>query len=305
MTATLSRRPRLHRLQLTAIRLSPKAEAPWRVGSQTGEFLYDTAPLDEQTRRERDEEFTWAASKGRRHSLTNGYLSYEKRRIIAPGALIMPDGIPTRALDWIKRANELNWRAMNRRLALSGVPLNTDGAFTGPGAIANAQALAAVTGGTINIAWWTPLTYTPFPGANGLKCPAAYRLTAGGLITSSAAAQTYTMNPAVGTAVAGQVLGASTALALGSTITNAFWRLAYDMVIRTPGTSSTTVGGGLIHWGTTAGASATVSNALFGGGNTVATADIVTSQQALLIAATPSAAGVSVTPTMVQWASWD
>jgi hypothetical protein len=78
-----------------------------------------------------------------------------------------------------------------------------------------------------------------------------------------------------------------------------------------PGTSGTAVGSGEITWGTTAGATpgtptaTNPSNALFGAGNTVATADFQTTAQGLLIAATPSAAGVSVTPNVVVFQSLD
>jgi hypothetical protein len=214
-------------------------------------------------------------------------------------------------LAWLMRHERMRWKVINGQLASRGEPVASSGQFAGPGAFSNAQALSAVTGGTSNVAWWSPSVYTPIP-ANSVKAPAAYRLVAWGIITSSGAGQTIQVNPAVGTAVAGQSLGTSAAaLALGSTITAAYWRLEYDMVMRTTGTSGTAVGGGLFMLGTSAGATpqpptaTNPSTYLIGAGNTTATADFQATAQGLLIAATPSAAGVSVTPTMVIWQSLD
>jgi hypothetical protein len=213
-------------------------------------------------------------------------------------------------LTWLMRHHGSYWKLINGQIAGKGVPTNTTGTYAGPGAFANAQAGAAVTGGTTNVAWWSPATYSPIP-ANSVKAPAAFRLKAGGLVTSSGAGQTITLNPAIGTAVAGQALGASSVHVLGSTITGAFWRLEYELLIRTTGTSGTAVGTADFMWTTTAGASPATptatnpSSALFGGFNTVATADFQGTAQGLLIAATPSAAGVSVTPNGIIFQSLD
>jgi hypothetical protein len=242
---------------------------PWRIDSTAGAHVWDTQPMSDADLACRDEELKWL-------------MVHEARR----------------------------WKVVNGRIAQKGDPVMNRGNFSGPSAYANAQALAAVTGGAANVRWWDPAIYSPIP-VNSVQAPTAFRLWASGLVTSSAAGQTLTMNPAIGTAVAGQALGASAALALGSTITGAFWRLEYGLLIRTPGTSGTAVGSGEITWGTTAGATpgtptaTNPSNALFGAGNTVATADFQTTAQGLLIAATPSAAGVSVTPNVVVLQSLD
>lgn len=242
---------------------------PWRIDSTAGAHIWDTQPMSDDDLKLRDEELKWL-------------MVHEGRR----------------------------WKVINGRIAQKGDPVMNRGNFSGPGAYANSQALTAVTGGAINVAWWAPGTYSPIP-AQSVQAPMAFRLWASGIVTSSGAGQTLTMNPAVGTAVAGQALGASAALALGSTITGAFWRLEYGLLIQKPGTAGTAVGSGEITWGTTAGATpgtptaTNPSNALFSAGNTAATVDWVTTAQGLLIAATPSAAGVSVTPNIVVFQSLD
>lgn len=213
-------------------------------------------------------------------------------------------------LKWLMWHDARSWRMINGQIAAAGVPVNSRGPYAGPGAIANAQALTAVTGGTTNVAWWSPAVYSPIP-ANSVQAPTSFRVMAAGLVTSSGASQTLTLNPAIGTAVAGQALGASSAMALGSTITGAFWRLEYDLIVRTSGTSGTAVGNGEMTLGTTAGATpgtptaTNPSNYMIGGFNTVATADFQATAQGLLIAATPSAAGVSVTPNGIIFQSLD
>jgi hypothetical protein len=268
---------------LPSIRLHRRSSAAWRENSNTGFFLFETAPLSVADMKNRDEELAYLSRKGKRVGVINGYLSGEE-------------------LSFLKRQFRKDWRAHFARMAVLG-PVMTRGNYAGDPAYAPAQALAAVTGGTANVLWWTPSVYTPIP-ANAVQAPATWRMTAGGLVTSSSTSQTITMNSNVGTAV-GTGLGSSTALALGSTITNAFWRTAGDLTVRTSGSSGTAVGNFLIHWGTTAGASATVSNALWGGGNTVQTLDFQSTAQGLAIGATPSAAAISVTPTYVHFANWD
>lgn len=245
---------------------------PWHVGSEEPMLPHHLAI--------RDEELAWLMKNNRRH-----------------GWGVM-DGKLTE-----KAGGRQSWARLMRSLHASGVPVAMpEGTYGGLLAYPPAQNLAAVTGGTINVAWWNPAVYSPIP-ANAVLAPQAYRVAATGLVTSSGAGQTLTMNPAIGTAVAGQALGASTALALGSTITNAFWYMMGDITIRTSGSSGTAYGMFKYVFGTTAGATVTVSTALFG--NTVATADFQSTAQGILIAATPSAAGVSVTPTQVHLMDWN
>lgn len=209
-------------------------------------------------------------------------------------------------LEWIKRHQRKGWKLINGRIAQSGDPVAVQGSYGGVLAYPPAQALTAVTGGTTNVAWWTPTTYSPIP-ANSVMAPEGYRLEASGTITTTGA-QTVIMNPAIGTAVAGVALGASATLTGPSTITGALWKLFGDLTIRTAGTAGTAYGTFLLVMGTTAGATPATPTAtnpshwLFG--YTVATVDW-TAAQGLLIAATPSAAGVSVTPQQVHWTSWN
>jgi hypothetical protein len=194
------------------------------------------------------------------------------------------------------------WKQRTAQAKREG-PTAIIGGFAGLVAPPPAGALAAITGGVANVAWWSPSVYTPFP-LNGLQAPEAFRLMAAGTFTSTAAGQTVTLNPAVGTVVAGVSLGSSSALALGSTVT-AYWQLEADLTIRSigpPGANSVAIGLFTLFFGTTAGATSTVTTSIFG--LTAASFD-ATVAQGLLIAATPSATGISVTPQQVHFSSWN
>jgi hypothetical protein len=134
--------------------------------------------------------------------------------------------------------------------------------------------------------------------------PDCYRIVASGLITSSGAGQTIIPNANLGTAI-GTGLGAGVAAALGSTITSAQWYLLGDVTLRTAGTGGTAIAQFVIKVSQTAGAGtgANVLNTLFGG--TAQTAIDFTAAQGLTLGATPSATGVSVTPTQVHWMSFN
>jgi hypothetical protein len=275
------------------------ARGAWRrLDSAIGSYIWDTEPLGPDRTQDRDERLAWNLRRRRRGwAVLNGHLTQPRSGV---SDLIAELAARERA----------NWPGVLAGLRAAGAPTAMRGNFSGPTAYTPAQALAAVTGGTTNVAWWSPSTYSPIP-ANSVQAPCAFGIWAGGLITSSAGAQTITMNPGIGTAVAGAALGPSSALVLGTTITNAFWALFGRVIVRTSGTSGTAVGNFDMDWTTAAGASpgtptaTNPSKTLFGGGNTVATADFQATAQGILIAATPSAAGVSVTPNHVIMTSFD
>jgi hypothetical protein len=206
-------------------------------------------------------------------------------------------------LRWIRRHERRDWKLINGRIANSGDPTALEGTYGGVLAYPPAQNLTAVTGGTANVAWWSAALYTPLP-ANSVLAPDCYRVIASGLITSSAASQTVIPNANLGTAI-GTGLGAGVAAALGSTITNAQWYLLGDVTLRTAGTAGTAIGQFVIKIGQVAGAAtgANVLQTLFGG--TAQTAIDFTAAQGLSLGATPSAVGVSVTPTQVHWMSFN
>jgi hypothetical protein len=204
---------------------------------------------------------------------------------------------------WLKRHERKDWKLVNGRLANSGDPIALEGTYGGVLAYPPAQNLTAVTGGTSNVAWWSAALYSPLP-ANSVLAPDCYRIIASGLITSSGAGQTITPNANLGTAI-GTGLGAGVAAALGSTITSAQWYLLGDVTLRTAGTGGTAIAQFAIKVSQTAGAGtgANVLTTLFGG--TAQTAIDFTAAQGLTLGATPSATGVSVTPTQVHWMSFN
>lgn len=192
------------------------------------------------------------------------------------------------------------WRMMNGQLRVEKQPTALEGIYAGLVAYPPAQSLTAITGGTSNVAWWSSSIYSPLP-ANSVLAPEAYRICATGTVTSTAASQTITPSLNCGTAV-GTGLGTGPAITLGSTITNALWYLMGDLTVRLPGSSGTIIGHMVLKVGTTAGASTTITHAMYG--NTVQTVDFTTAL-GLTVGATPSASGVSVTPTQVHWMSWN
>lgn len=211
-------------------------------------------------------------------------------------------------LRWLMRQEGRRWSLINGRIAGSGDPtMMARGNYGAPAAYALDQANTGIAVGTSNVALWTPASYSPIP-ANSVQAPMSFRLRANGLVTTSAASLTTTITGAVGTAVTGTSMGASTAMSLpGATaITNAYWDLQYTMTIRTGGESGTAVGFGNIVWTTAAGPSASTSQELFGGGNTVASSiNWVTTAQGLLIYAVASATTVTIQPTQIHFANWD
>lgn len=162
---------------------------------------------------------------------------------------------------------------------------------------------AAVTGVTVETALFSAVLYSSIP-AGFLRSPQTFSLYISGLVTSSAAAQTVILTPRVGTSTAGAALGASTALALGSTITNAFWDTWFNFTTRAvgSGTAAAIYGIGDARVGQTAGPTATLVTGLYGG--TVANFDS-TIAQGLFMGVTPSAAGVSIQATQVRLVAWD
>jgi hypothetical protein len=205
---------------------------------------------------------------------------------------------------WLKNHERRNWKLINGRIAGSGDPTMLEGTYGGLVAYPPAQDLTAVTGGTANVAWWTPALYTPLP-ANSVLSPEAYRIAATGRVTSSATTQTITPNANIGTAI-GTGLGAGAAMSLGSAtaVTNMLWFMLGDVTIRAAGSAGVAIGSFVLKITNAAGASTSIIQEIFGGAATQTAIDF-TAAQGLALGATPSAAGVSVTPTQVHWMSWN
>ena len=169
--------------------------------------------------------------------------------------------------------------------------------------MANAEpvnAPAATTGVTAETNLYTPATTTNADwalipqGPNGFKSPQTWICYYGGSITSSASGQTCAFTFRIGTSAtpsSNQSLGATGAIALGATISNALWQGWTIFTVLTPGTGATAIGTSTVNVGQQAGAATSTNTGM--AGNTTATFD-ATLQQGFVISVTPSATGVSV-----------
>lgn len=205
------------------------------------------------------------------------------------------------------------WGQQMRAVKAAGVPTAGLG-FTGPvqpniEPVAN---LTAVTGVTAETNLYTPATTTNAAFAllpiGSMRAGQAFRIFAGGVVTSTAAGQTVAITSRLGSSAtpsSNASLGATGAIALGSTITNALWWYEGHMTIRTvgAGTAATAVNHANIQVGQQAAGSSTSANTGLSG-NTTASFDS-TIQQGFVISVTPSAAGVSVTLTQFLLVAWD
>lgn len=153
--------------------------------------------------------------------------------------------------------------------------------------------LTAVTATTETILW-NVSNFSPIP-AGDCRPGKIYRLTAGGIITTSTSG-TLTITPRFGLTVAAAItMGASIAQTVPVSLTNVPWELSFTLVCRTvgaPGTNSTVIGAGVFTMAGTAATAGSGMNVNFGG--TSATVD-VSIATGITIGWTLSVAG-SVTP---------
>lgn len=196
------------------------------------------------------------------------------------------------------------WRSRFSKLVRSGDPLALLGGIAGIEAGANVPAatVTAVTGVTANTALWTPALYTPIPAL--AQAPKMYSLDAAGVVTSSAGSQTVIINPHIGTGAVGTNLTASSAQTLGSTITNAIWRLEADFTIRTSGTGTAATARGSFSFQYTVVANVGAPTTVIWRSTADATFDS-TVLNALVMGVTPSATGVSIAAEQIRYASWN
>jgi hypothetical protein len=208
--------------------------------------------------------------------------------------------------DVVAAANEQGrrWKEISNRLREGGEPQALLGGLAGIIADVPLADLSAVTGGTANVKWWDALQFTPVPAQTGVK--ALFSLRSYGNVTSSAAAQTVTPSAHVSTTgVIGTNLTAATAAqTLGTTITNAIWHYYADLTVRTPGTGTAATMIGDFEFGYTVLAAGGAPTSIIWRSTSAATFDS-TVQNGVAFGATPSAAGVSVTPRQIRWESWN
>lgn len=230
----------------------------------------------------------------------------------SPNALRRLDDI-----DELVRFERASWLEINRKLVREGDPTALQGGFAGLPNLPPAAALATVTSISGTVAMWTSSLHSPI-NANTVQAPQAYRLAAGGTITTSTSPGNLGWDPRVGsgstinTAVSGTTLGASTTPALTASITSAFWNVMGDITIRSiggPGANST-VYGFFTYWGTQATSGGLAGPAVVGAGHNLAFGGTSASVD-LSVAAGFSLGFVSTVTTItlvtqyVHWASWN
>lgn len=165
-----------------------------------------------------------------------------------------------------------------------GRQLFSDGPFLDP-QVANGTALVATTAEAL----WLGTQYTPI-FANDPKAGKIYRISAGGIISTSASASTLTLIPQYG-ALGGTTLGTSNAQTVPVSLTNVPWRLEFDLVFRTigaAGANSTCIGAGTFVAGGTAGTAGSSLVLTFGGTSATVDATIASS---ITVSKTLSVAG--------------
>ena len=196
------------------------------------------------------------------------------------------------------------WREIDNRLRAEGEPMALLGGLAGIVGDVPVADLAAVTGGTANVKWWDALQYTPVPALTGTK--AMFSLRSFGNVTSSAGSQTVTPSAHISNnGVIGTNLTAATAAqTLGSTITNAIWHYYADLTVRTAGTGTVATCIGDFEFGYTVLAAGGAPTTIIWRSTSAATFDS-TVLNGIAFGATPSAAGVSVTPRQIRWESWN
>jgi hypothetical protein len=155
----------------------------------------------------------------------------------------------------------------------------------------NASALVS----TSEEALWPSPIWSPIP-IGDCRPGKAYKVSAGGILTTSASASTLILTPRIGISVgAGITMGANAAVTVTASLTGVPWYLEYVTVIRTVGVggaaNSTAIGNGVFSGG----------GVIFPFGGTSATfeADIA---MGIVIGKTLSVAG-SVTPEWVTFQS--
>lgn len=196
-----------------------------------------------------------------------------------------------------------DWKRMLDAIHSGNDPHALLGGIAGQEGNIPSGALPAVTGGTANVKWWDGLIYSPIFA--GLQAPKTFECFAEGTVTSSAGSQTLILNPTISTGAVGTGLTASPTQTLGTTITNAIWSLTANITVRTAGTGTGATAVGSFHFEYTTvangGAPTTVIWRSSGGAVTFDSSVL----NAFVFGATPSAAGVSVTPQAIRWGSWN
>lgn len=181
---------------------------------------------------------------------------------------------------------------------LVGMPASQ---YTGPeGAVsANPASFSSVTASATDTNLWVPAIWTPIPG-NSVRAGAVYKISFGGVFTSTATQGVLTWTPRYGqsaTVATNPSLGASNATAPAASLTGAAWYGEFTATIRALGLAAaggTITGNGFV---ITQGAAA-ATGTMYVMGGTLATAFDNTAGSGLVVSLTISVASQSYT---CQW----
>lgn len=185
-----------------------------------------------------------------------------------------------------------------KRPDLVGMPASQ---YTGPeGAVsANPSSFTSVTASATDTNLWVPAIWTPIP-ANSARAGSVYKISFGGVFTSTATQGVLTWTPRYGqsgTVATNPTLGASNATAPAASLTAAAWYGEFTATIRALGLAAaggTITGNGFV---VTQGAAA-ATGTMYVMGGTVPTAFDNTAASGLVVSLTISVASQSYT---CQW----
>ena len=221
------------------------------------------------------------------------------------GGQLITDFDAMRDVQFLAGEEIRNWREINANIKRGGDPTALIGGLSGTPSGTNMPntTLAAVTGVTVNTALYAGVIYTPIPPA--LVAPTIFELRAAGVVTSTGAGQTVLVNPHIGTGAVGTGLTAMpTAQTLGSTITNAIWRMKADITVRTAGTGTAATARGSFEFMYTVLANGGAPTSIIWRSTADATFDS-SILNGFIFGVTPSAAGVSMAVEQIRWTSID
>lgn len=222
-------------------------------------------------------------------------------------------------IDLLRRLHQMTWQRREAAIRDSGDPYAMPvGVYAAPLGFPPAQTVTTTSiNGTANL--WDNLTYTPL-AKNGILGLTKIRVAIDGKITTSTSPGNIGFNPLInstgtwttgGTAVSGgSTLGATGNVALTASITNAFYRIFGDLIIRNAGTSAVVVA--MLHAVSTQGTSAglagpaavgTGMNLMFGG--TSVTVDLQTTGQSFQIGAVHTVTTITHNIEQIHFDAWN
>lgn len=129
------------------------------------------------------------------------------------------------------------WKGRMRDLALAGELVGAEGTYGALGAYPIPASPAAVTLSTTEallVAAGVIALYMPIP-QNGLLAPQAYRFVEAGVYTTTTTPGSVIFTPRIGNTTGAPSLGASAAIALGASLTNAQFVVKGDITIQSVG----------------------------------------------------------------------